>query len=145
MDGLCAMTKYKTSSVLLIQACLHSDQASPKYNTIWSHKCVCVCVLFYPSLPAWQALSLMSQLEPVVIEISIVQVLRLRANLWWLHGAKCLLPPAVTGFYSGQSSYHEGIQCPTLGSRITVGAETMNWWWWWWWWQDSRNQRWRLF
>ena len=51
----------------------------------------------------------MPQLEAVIIEVSTVQVLRLRANPQLLHGAKHLPSRnwtyGDTGFYSGHTSY----------------------------------------
>ena len=49
------------------------------------------------------------QLEVIIIEISVVQVLKLRTNQWQVHATKYLLPTKVTyshtGFHNSQASY----------------------------------------
>ena len=68
-------------------------------------------VLAVLSKPEKTYLSLTPQLEAVIVEVSTVQALRLRANPWRLNGAIHL--PSVnwtyrvthSGFYSGQTNY----------------------------------------
>ena len=73
-------------------------------------KCTCMPkVLAFLSQPEQTYQSLTPQLETVIIEVSTVQALRLRANPQLLHGA-IHLPSrngtyGDTGFYNAQTSY----------------------------------------
>ena len=68
-----------------------------------------MCMPYFLSQPERFYWSLTPQVEAVIIEVSTVQVLGLRVNPWWLHGAKHL--PSTnwiygdTWFYSGQTTY----------------------------------------
>ena len=70
--------------------------------------CLCMpAILTFLSKLALNYWSLRASTAVVVIEVSMVDALRLRTNLWWLHEAKYLPLTNMTynhaGFYSIQA------------------------------------------